>query len=234
LGIIHEQKTFLSSKIIKQIDEIENLRPTKKIKTIAKQIKDDTTNAIERFGDFVKVLSEQSNELDKTNINKKELVSVCEKLKTKYKFKNVKIAYDLCKLDATNKVQSYLYTISFLLDELVANAIKQYNSPEGQILTRKEIEIRVKPAIGRDSIIGFDFEVYNSGTSIPESIQEIAGLQRIANGSNDSTGFGFYFMNKLLKRITPPLVEGEKYFTIKNLKDGVEVKFSIYNKITRR
>ncbi len=234
LGIIHEQKSFLSSKIIKQIDEIEDLKPIKKIKKITRQIRLDTSNAIIRFGDYVKVLSEQSNEFDKSTISRKEIIEVCEKVKAKYKFKNVKILYDLSKLNDSDRIKSHLYTVSFLLDELVSNAIKQYSSPEGENIPEKEIEIRVKSAMSRDSSVGFDFEVFNTGTFISESIQEIAGLQRIANGSNDSTGFGFYFINKLLKRIMPPLVDGEKYFSIHNQVKGVGIKFSVYNKLSRK
>lgn len=234
LGIIHEQKSFLNSKIVDQITEIEKITTKKKIKEITKRIKSDTANAIERFGDYVKVLSEQSNELDQSIISIKEITEIFDKVKAKHKYKDIKIICDFSKLMSADTIQSYLYSISYIIDQLVSNAIRQYNSPEGQLINNKSIELRVKSSGSSNDSLGFIFEVFNTGTNIPESIRKIAGLERIANGSNNSTGYGFLLINNLLKRIKPPLADGNQYFEINNKTEGVEIRFSIYNKHARR
>ncbi len=235
LGFIHQEKSFLKESVLKKIDEIDNLKPIKKIRNLTEQIRSDTNNAIDRFSIFLKVLTEQSNELNKTHIGIVELEQELLAIKKVNKLKNVKISYDISRLSENDYVESYLNTISFCISELVTNAIKQYNSPEGQKLTEKEIQIIIKPAFSQEAKkIGFVFKVFNTGTYIPESIKNIAGLERVANGSNGSSGLGFVLMNKTLKRILPKQVDSEQYFTITSKPTGTEIKFTVYNKLIRK
>lgn len=230
LGVIHEQKTFLKTKILSSLDVIESSSSKREIKKITTQIRIDAKNAIDRFGDFLKVLSEQSNEGEKSSITKNELIDVCQKIKTKFKSKTIEIKIDLNLLKEYNEVKSYLYTISFILDELVSNAIKQYATPEGELISIKYIEMKVNPIYSSDGNFGFSFEVFNTGSNIPLTISNVAGIEQISNGSNNSSGYGFYLINKLLKRIKAPSLQNDKYFEIINKPEGVLIKFNVFNK----
>ncbi len=235
LGFIHQEKSFLKESVIKKLDEIDFLKPSLKVRALTKQIRIDTNNAIERFSVFLKVLAEQSNELNKSFIGLSELENEILEIKKSNKFKGVKIISDLSQLTPADKVESYLNTISFCLNELVANAVKQYNSSEGQAILNKEIRINIWPTMANeDKRSGLVFEVFNTGTTIPDSIRDIAGLERVANGSNGSSGLGFMLMNKTLKRILAAQIDSEQYFTITTLPLGTAIKFTIYNKLARK
>ena len=243
LEIIHHEKNFIID-IRSRFKEIQDLKPTKLIKSITDPAQLDCDNVIERFKIFIDLIDEQSNPLNKSIINKKEIEQKIIKIKqeieqklstTNYKnAKKTKILYNLSLLHDNDTIESNIESISFCINELVENAIRQYNSSEGKTIEKKEISIEVFPYKFPDNKKGFIFKVFNTGTYISESIKAIAGVERIANGSNNSTGFGFVLINAKLKRLLSFAPLGKQYFTINDKPDGTEIEFKVSNKISRR
>lgn len=234
IGIIHDAKNFFDS-IIHNIEDA-NERPTKSDIIKANNIiQKDIQIARDRFDDYIKVFKELSNENEKVELSKDDLLEIWNSIVMKYSTSKVKFPAPILNYQR-DKIETLPKALRFLLKEIVTNAIKQYNSYAYREVTKKIVELRIEKNPVVDKFESFDFSIFNYGTEIAQTISETVGDEIITNGTNQSKGFGLLFVNRLLENMNAAKI-GNRYFSIATVNDknlhGVKVRFSLPRKLIR-